>query len=230
MSEKLPTVQVPKTDLTPKELLVIEQFKENGLPGVSDVPEDKLYKMLDMYMTGSTYTQIANFLGVRRNIVIYLAHVSNWYEMKQEGLNEIQENLKNRIIEAKTRNSEFMLLLVQSWQKKMTTHLKHFLSTNDPEHMETIDLKEMAALMKAIDMVNALDNTGKSPKGQAPTVGLNLGDGVDIEKTGENTVSITPKPVGSLLQQYANKRREEEKASLSKKPDIEVNKGETDED
>lgn len=214
----LPTlITTQTTDFTQSELDKIKHYKEQGMPGLTEVDDAKLYRMLELYLTGSTYSQIASMLRLKKVIVLYLAETSNWYTAKQEYENETKEKIKNSVISAKLRNAEFMLLLVQAWRKRLGNKLEQYLSTNDPEHMDDIDLKEVAALMKAIEMVNDLDNTGKDSKGKTPAIGLNLGNGVIVEKTGENQVSITPKEstIKGLLQKYA----------VSKESDIKDKKG-----
>ena len=230
---KLPTLQ-EATDISLSEMEKINKYMENGLPGISEITDSQLYRMYELYLSGSTYTQIANTLMIKKVVVLYLAHKSDWYTSKKEHLNEIQENVKNRVLESKIRSSEFMLLLVQSWQKKIGNQLVKYLSTNDKEHMEEIDLKEVSQLMKAIEMVSELDNYGKDSKGKTPAVGLNLGNGVTVEKTGDNKITITPKEekIGDILKQYADSKREEEKNKLIEKQKhdiIEVTKGVKDE-
>ena len=213
---------IPDTDITEIELGKIQLFKEQGLPGIGDVTDAQLHRMLDLYLTGSTYTQISNLLGVKKIYILYLSQSSGWYTIKKEYLCEIQEKIKNRVIDAKLRNSEFMLTLVQSWQKKIGNQLNRYLATNDPQHMEDIDLKEVTQLMKAIEMVNELDNSGKDSKGKTPAIGLNIGGGVNIQKTGNDSISITPKEtsIGDMLEQYANERRDKEKETSNKRSDI----------
>lgn len=203
-----------ETDISDSEMNKVRLYIEHGMPGLVDIKESQIYQMIDLYLSGSTYTQIANTLELKKVTVMYLAQSQNWYMMKQEYLNEIQEKIKNRVVDSKLRSQEFMLTLVQAWQKKVGKQLTKYLSTNDPQHMEDLDLKEIAQLMKAIEIVNDLDNTGKSPGGKPPAIGLNLGsEGVTVEKTGHNTISITPKEksVGDILKQYADSNREKEK-------------------
>lgn len=228
MSDKLQVI-VQDTDLTPSELNKVQIYKQNGLPGVTEVTDAMMHRMLDLYLTGSTYSQISQMLNVKKTTILYLAHVGQWYVTKKDYINEAQENMKGRVFNAKLRNQEFMLLLVQAWQKKIGHKLTKYLATNDDEHMNEIDLKEVAQLMKAIDMVNNLDNTGKDAKGKTPLIGLNPGNGVVIQKTGENSVSITPKDdtIGDMLEKYANDRREQEKETIQiTKSDIDNNQKE----
>jgi hypothetical protein len=214
----LPTL-VPTTDLTQVEMDKVSKFKEDGCPHIGDVTNAQLYRMLDLYLSGSTYTQIASILQLKKVLVLYLAHTNDWYETKREYLNEIGEKIKNRVVDAKLRNQEFSMLLVQAYQKRLSQKLNSYLSTNNPEHIDSINLKEVAQLMKAMEMINDSDGSGKSLR--PSPIGLNLGAGVVIEKTGESQISITPKEitVGSLLQKMADERREKERKLLSG-PDI----------
>jgi hypothetical protein len=220
MSNQLTTIQ--DTDLTESELVKVQHYKEEGLPGISVVTDEQLAKMLELYITGSTYTQISKTLNVKKVIIQYFAHTTGWYETKKEYLNEIQEKIKTRVIDAKLRNKEFMLTLVQAWQKKIGSQLLRYLATDNNQHMEDIDLKEVAQLMKAIEMVNDLDDTGKDSKGKTPAVGLNLGNGVVVERSSDNKLTITPKEssIGDLLQEYADNQRSKENVVSISKSDI----------
>ena len=203
-----------ETDISASEMVKVRTYTEHGMPGLVDITESQIYQMINLYLEGSTYTQIANILKVKKVLVMYLAHNQNWYAVKREYLDEIQEKIKNKVVDSKLRSQEFMLTLVQAWQKKIGNQLTKYLSTNDVEHMNDIDLKEIAQLMKAIEIVNSLDNAGKSPNNKTPAIGLNVGDGVTVEKTGNNTISITPKStsIGDLLKKYADGNREKEKS------------------
>ena len=210
---------VPTTDLTTADLEKVAKFIERGLPGVADATDAKLFRMYELYLSGSTYSQIASMLEIKRIIVIYFSHANSWYETKAEYLSEIQDKIKNRIVDTKLRNKEFMLLLVQAWQKKIGGKLNRYLATNDSQHMDEIDLKEVAQLMKAIDMINELDESGKNPQGKTPAIGLNMGGmGVTVERTGDDRISITPnapESLGSVLQRYADESRKKEKVAIA---------------
>lgn len=222
----LPAIQ--ESDMTESDLIKVKTFMEEGMPGLANVTNAQLYRMYDMYLTGSTYSQISTMLGIKRTVILYLSHNSGWYDSKQEHMREIQESIKNRVAESKVKNKEFMLLLVQSFRKKIGHKLANFLATNDEQHMDDIDLKEIAQLMKAIEIVDGLNNEGKDSKGKTPAVGINVGDGVTVEKTGENTISITPKEhsIGDMLKQHADSMREKERKVLTevKSHDINDNK------
>lgn len=227
MSNELATIK--DTDLSELELDKIRSYMEAGLPGIGDINSTQLHRMLELYMSGSTYTQIAHTMEIKRVIVTYLAHINNWYLAKREGLNEIQEKIITRVLDSKLRNQEFRLLLIQAWQKKIGKQLTKYLSTNDEGHIDGIDLKEVAQLMKAMEWVDSLDNSGSkgSKNKDGPAVNINIGAGASIQKTGDNKLDITPGPpsIGDMLANIANTQRAEQKLkeNLTKKPDIENN-------
>ena len=224
----LPTV-IQETDIMESEMVKVNQFIEDGLPGLVNITDSQMYRMYDLYLTGSTYSEISSTLNIKKVIILYLSHNSGWYTSKKEYLSEVQEKIKNRVVESKLRSHVFMLQLVQSWQKKIGHKMTAFLATNDPAHMDEIDLKEVAQLMKAIEMVNDLDSTGKGSNGKASPIGINVGNnGVTIEKSGDNKISITPNEtkIGDILKQHADSHREEERKKLfdvEKKRDIDNN-------
>ena len=65
--------------------------------------------------------------------------------------------------------------------------------------------------MKSVDLLDKI-STEKIPTNSRPTVGLNLGDGVTVQKIGENEVSITPKQKThqEMLKEFADLKRAEE--------------------
>lgn len=214
------------TDLTGTELTKIKEFKDKGLPGIGEITDEQMNRMLELYLSGSSYSQISSILRVKRIYVTYFAHISDWYSLKESYLQELHERMKGDIVDAKLRNSEFMLLAIRAWQKKIKNNFTAYLATGNLEHMDRVSVKEMTLLMKAMEMISDWDETGKSKGNKQPAIGLNLGAGVIVEKTGNDQVTITPKEatVGSLLKRYKSSSQE----ALSNTSDINKNEDEND--
>ena len=220
--ENLPA-EKPPTDLTEKDMERINDFIGSGRPGLTKIDETTLYRMMDLYLSGSTYGQIASTLNLTRPLVMYVAHTYEWYPAKLEYLAEIKEKIKNRVIDSKLVSQDFLLLLTQAWQKKIGQKLKKYLATDDPTHADEINLKEVASLLKTIEMIKELNEEGKDKKGNRPTIGLNVGEGIDLERTGDNKITVTPKQksIGEMLKKFANERRDEENdKKTNKRSDI----------
>lgn len=226
MSEdKKVTTDNKTTDLNESDMVRIEAFIEKGMPGLSAIDDAVLYRMTELYLSGSTYWQIAHTLNLSRPLVLYVSHTYGWYPAKKEYLMELQERIKGRVIDSKLVSQDFLLLLTQAWQKKISKSLKKYLATDDTTHTEEIDLKEVSQLLKTIEIIKDLNNEGKDSKGRTPAVGLNVGDGVTIERSGDNKVTITPKEktLGDVLKKFADSRRAEaSKGKNENKSDIVV--------
>lgn len=223
MSEETLPAEPKKTDISDEDMKKISKFIEDGLPGISKINESTLYRMTDMYLSGSTYHQISAAMSLKKPLVLYVSHTYGWFDAKREYIAELQEQIKSRVIDAKLLSQDFLLLLTQAFQKKIGNKLRKYLATDDDAHTEEINLKEVAQLLKTIEMISDLDNEGKNIRSRNPSVGLNLGDGVTIERSGDNKVTITPKEktLGDMLQKYADIRREEESnAAKLKSSDI----------
>jgi antitoxin component of MazEF toxin-antitoxin module len=215
MSENLPTLKA-ETDLSEKDLEKVHQFKGEGLPGLAKLNETDFYRMTEMYMNGLTYWQISTTLNISRPLVMYLSHTYQWYPAKQEYLSELQEKIKGRVIDSKLASQDFILLLIQAYQKRIGGKLKQYLATDDGERADEINLKEIDKVLKAIEILQNLSGDGKSSAGKTPAVGLNLGDGVTIERSGDNKVTITPaidKHLSGMLKKMADERRAEQNKS-----------------
>jgi antitoxin component of MazEF toxin-antitoxin module len=222
MPNSLDVTQASATDLSDYDLRAVQEYEDSGLPNISKIDDPTLYRMLELYLGGHTYRQISSTLNIKKVTIMYLSHKYKWYDAKREHLAELQEHMKNRIAEAKLMSQDFLLLLTQAWQKRIGRQLRAYLATDNPEHANQIDLKEVNQLMKTIELINALDSEGKDSKGKTPAVGLNLGDGVTIEKSGENKITITPKEktIGDMLKKFADNRREEESKNKPRVHDI----------
>lgn len=220
-------VQAPSTDISEADMKKVQEYIVAGLPGISAVNDTVLYRMLDLYLSGSTYWQISNCTNIKRTVVLYLSHNFNWYMAKREYLAELDRQIKGRVIDAKLVSQDFLLQLTQMFEKKIGQKIKRYMATDDSSHADEINLKEIDKYIKSLETLKSLGEDGRDSKGRPPAVGLNLGDGVTIEKTGDNKVTITPnakeKTIGDMLAQFANARREEENnARPTKKSDRET--------
>lgn len=219
MSENNPAVvSENSTDFTDKDLAQINTYIEAGLPSIAQVDGEMLTRILDLYLSGKPYRQISTILNVNKSIILYLSHKYNWFQLRKEYLEDLEQTVRGRLMESKLVNQDFLLLLTQMWQKKIGDHIVKYLATGKVEHANAIDLKEVDKYLKTIEILHRLGGAGSGGGNSAPAVGLNLGDGVTIEKKGDNTVEITPKgkAIGDALKAFADSRREEEKIPIKK--------------
>ena len=201
----------PETDITGKNAEAVQRFIDEGLPRVISPDHSTYHKMVEMYMSNQTYSQIASATRSPKAMVMFLSKKYNWFAHKQAYLMELEEGMKRRVIEDLLVSQDFRLQLVQMWHKKLGKKLSKYFSTNNEEHLD-LDLKELDRYLKVVDSLKESIQPPKSSGQGSPTVGLNLGDGVTITKKGDNEVEITPKQkaIGDILQEYADMKRQEE--------------------
>jgi len=209
--EKKPTVIVePTTDLSQDDMAKVVAYAEAGMPGLAQLDQAKYHKVMDLYLDGKSYRQISQIVRVDKTLIMYLSNKFNWYMMRREYLHELDNAERQRLIESKIESKDFLLQLTHAWKRKIGGNITKYLQTDDERFMNEIDLKEVDRYLKAIDIIHKLSY---DKDGGKPAVGLNLGEGVTIKKTGDNEVEITPKQktMGDALKQFADMRREEER-------------------
>lgn len=220
MSDNVPA-EKPTSDLTALDLAKIERFVANGSPGFNLSDEAKITQMMDLYLSGKTYSQIARITRCPKELVMVYSQRLNWYPLKLEYQEELMNSMRGRIVAAKMQSQDFLLQLSQMWQKKIGKKMDQYMSTGDESHADSISLKEIDKYLKTLETLNKLTAEG-GPKGDKPLVGVNVGDGVSITKQQDGSVEITPKAktIGSMLETLANQRREAEAAKQVKTSDI----------
>lgn len=215
-NKNVPVVpEQPQNDFSQKDLETIQAYQAGGLQGIAVVDEKKMASMLEMYLSGKTYRQIARTMQINKEIVLYMSYKFNWFELRQEYLVDMESSMRGRVLEAKIVNQDFLLQLQAMWQKKIGNKINKYLATDNEEFANEIDLKEVDKYLKTVELLQKLGSEGKAPTADntRPMVGVNAGDGVTIVRKGENEIEITPKSkaIGDALKMFADSRREEEK-------------------
>ena len=204
----------PTTDMTPQEIEKLNAFVEEGLPGISKVTPEVIEKMAGLYLSGKTYGQVSNIVRQPKAAVMFIARRDNWFSVRQDYLQELDERMKTRVAEAKLMSQDFMLDLMQTFQKKISKKMQRYMATENEDIANEINLKDIATYIKTLEALNKSMGDYRSNDGanQPSPVGINLGEGVTVQKNQDGTVEITPKQkaIGEILKQYADKRRQEE--------------------
>jgi hypothetical protein len=215
-----------ETDLTSRELEIVQKFKDDGLPGIAAANEVVMTKALDLYLAGKTYLEICTITSSRKEVILYLAQKFNWYGTKMEFLEILNATIAERIMHAKLTNMDFVLQIQQFYKKKIGSRLTRYLASGDEEIANSINDKDIDRFAKYVDLMDKLTTEKGQMNPRGPAVGLNLGDGVTITKVGDE-VTITPRnrTAGEMLSELANFKRAEESKTINdiKGKDTETN-------
>lgn len=217
MSDENKSMVVPEqpiNDFTSKDLEVIKAYQEAGLPGIGVVDEKKIASLLEMYLSGKTYRQMAMTMSIKKDIVLYISHKFKWFDLRNEYLADLEISMRGRVLENKIADQDSLLNLAAMYRKKIGLNVNKYFATDDVNFANEIDPKEVDKYLKVIDAIQKLTSEGKAPSdNNRPMVGVNAGDGVTITRKGDNEIEITPKSkaIGDALKMFADSRREEEK-------------------
>ena len=216
MSNDKQVALIPHADFTIKDLEIIEKFKEDGMLGLHTLVDTDVERMMSLYMDGKSYREIASLLKKNKAIVLFLAHKFKWFELRREYLDELQTTLKDKVMESKLQSQQFLLHLLTAYEKKIGRNADQYLRTDNVDFHDRIDKNDVGTLMKIMELLHKLSSENFASPNDKALVGLNgLGEGMTITKTGANSVEITPKsPFASKLKQFADLKRQQEKAGL----------------
>lgn len=217
MSDQKEVAILPQNDFTMKDLETIEKFKEAGMLGLHTLKDTDVERCMALYMDGKSYRQIAGVLKIKKDVILFLAHKFKWWELRKEYLDELQATLRDKVMESKLQSQEFLLELVLAYQKKISKNVHQYLRTDNQEFADRIDQKDITTICKVMELLHRLSAENFANPNDKSLVSLNgMGEGVNITRTGNNSVEITPKgpsPFGSKLKQFAELKREQERAS-----------------
>ncbi|HEY5235635.1 MAG TPA: hypothetical protein VIJ14_05615, partial [Rhabdochlamydiaceae bacterium] len=205
---------VPSGDFTLKDMEQIQKFKDEGLIGLASVDLLDIERAMALYIDGKTYRQITNTLKIKKEVILWAAHKYKWHELRTQYLEELGATLPTKVLESKLQSQEFFLHLILAYQKKIGKNIDKYLRTNDEQWHDKVDVKDINTLLKITELLHNLDSQNLSNPGDKSLINLNgMGEGMTITKTGANSVEITPKsPFSSKLKQFADIKREQEKA------------------
>lgn len=224
MSEetKLPTLNgvmnelAVRKEFTKQDLIELEEYKAQGLPDIATATPEILKKVMELYLEGRTYREISMTLKVKRAMVMYLAQRFDWWSIRRNYLEEMQNQITQRVIDSKLSSQTFLLKLIHNWERKMGKQIDAFVRSGEEPKGGVIDFKEVDKYLKTVEVLHKLtsDTSGKL---RQPAIGLNVGDGVTISKDG-NTMVISPaskeRTVAEMLKQIADAKRQEDEEKL----------------
>ena len=203
---------IPIADFTVKDLETIQKFRDDGMLGLHTLKENDCERAMALYLDGKSYRQIASVIEIKKEVILFLSHKFKWFEMRKEYLEELQATMKDKIMEAKLSDQEFLMHLSLAYKKKISKNINKYLKTDESQFSDKFDSKDVSTWLKISDMLHSISSENIGKPSDKSLVGLNgLGEGVTITKTGTNSVEITPKsPFSTKLQAFANFKREQE--------------------
>jgi len=211
MSEnKLEPVKYPP-DMDPKEVAVLEEFVNEGLPLISKVDDNSILEWFNLYLAGKSYLQIAENTKSKIEHILYIANKFKWHERKMNHYNNVLGKIEQRVLATKVESAEFLLDVITFFHKKHGTKINDFIKTGKEDLLKNIHLGELDKYYKSLDALQKvlskpLENPNLSPSAPPanPAVHIHIGDST-VQKKEDGSLTITS------LKDVANKKRNEQK-------------------
>jgi hypothetical protein len=193
-----------KTDMTFEEEQDLQKFVEKDMPGLSAVTDDQLAQLFSMYMKGKTYTEIAQAMKVKKQVLLCLSHQNDWYLKKAEYYNAIQKNIQNRLIQTKIDSVNFLADVIGAYHKDLGDKVAKVLATGG-KITEFLDGKEMTVYFRALEKIENMATPKRDPGEGKPGININIsGDAKTKVSDDGKTLEIESSSTGEILKNLAN--------------------------
>lgn len=179
-------------DMNEHDIRSLEQYIEEGLPGVSQVSQEKLKQAIEMYLDGYTYFDIASRVGIKKKIILYISHKHNFYEMKMDNYKNMMQSLGQKFEVASIKSAYFLTDLMSSIESYYREMLVKYQVSKDPRIMESEDFKKITTYLKVLEQVQKIANPPeKDHDKKGPFMGINLPHGGILRKIDDNTLEVS---------------------------------------
>lgn len=196
MSNKIE--EVKPTDMTSREIDDLAKFKEHGLPGISEaLTQQNIEAMITMYLNGSSYTDIAMKLSIKRHFITYTAEKHNFYQMKLDHYETLVKQIKEKTQIASLKG----LTLLTDWMGSVENYyqdiIHRYTMTKDKKLMESADFENLKLYMKCLEFVQKSLNPDSDKK--APLSNLIVPPGSTVTKIDDNTIHVGSSPTSQAV-------------------------------
>lgn len=173
-------------DMSLKDMKSIEKYRENGCPGLVKITDADVVKVLNLYMSGLTYSEISRNLKIKKDIILYLSHRNNWFQKRLDKIEDISHSLLDKIAQSKKETANTLALANTTLSKYVSEKLQNYIATGDPKFIEDMDDKVLSSLIKSNE---ALDRLLKG-NGGVPDIQINLNQTTNNDKPQDIEVKV----------------------------------------
>ena len=194
-------------DISPEERRSLQDYIDNGRPGLVKTTESDIFKWFEMYMSGKTYTEIAKVNGVRKDLVVYMSNKMKWFDKKMEHYSDLASSLSMKSAAMKLETANTLHSIVMRLSKYYNDKMAR--SSVDPTIVDTLDTRLMQQYNKSIEMFNKVMGDSSKPDSSEPKnplVNINMTGG-SIKQIDDDTIEITDEMAGDLLKTLAGMKK-----------------------
>lgn len=177
-------------DMTDREAQSLDQFIQDGLPGIATLTDDKVKKIFEMYMNGEPFGAISSGTGVKKNIVLYIAYKHGLYDMKMEMLTQMVEAAKTKANIVSLRSVDFLSDVMTGFENYYRDIFNRYRNSKMPNVVESASFENLKTYIKVLETLQKITNP-QDDKGRGG-INLNLPQGASFRKIDDKTIEVTP--------------------------------------
>jgi hypothetical protein len=183
-------------DMNQEEKIELKKFREDGLPGINQIREADIIKWQKLYLSGKTYVEISEIAQKPKVLILFISDKLGWFEKKINYYNDVTVKVFEKLEQIRMESMNTIATMISGWNKLYGDKFNSFLTDNNSLTLENMDNKQIPQYYKAIELLDKLtENVLKKPidepkKEKGALVNINVGDNINITKTGENSVEV----------------------------------------
>lgn len=179
-------------DFSVEESKALADYISNGCPGLSKITDDKTFSWFQLYLSGKTYSEIAEITGDKRDLILYISNKLKWNEKRLKYYDDISSNITTKVSQAKIESMNTISTIVSGLNKYYEDIFNKYLKTKDKSIIDALDTKLLTQYHKSLDSLSDL-MFDKAKDKKAPTVNVNIGSSAEIKKVDDNTIEVKDK-------------------------------------
>lgn len=203
-------------DMTLEERESLQNYKENGLPGIGVADDSNQFQWLNLYMAGKTYTEISDIVSVKKDIILFIADKYKWYEKRVKHYEDLVNNLIEKTTRAKLEGASAVSSIISALNKYYANKFNKYLSTNDDTIIEGLDPKILVQYYKSLETLDKLMASAKpvnpaepgTTNPNSPIVNVNLGGNANLKQNEDGSLEISDNTAGKLLLELSKIKKE----------------------
>lgn len=167
-------------DLSKQERDMLRSFKDNGMPGLIKITEEQIVKMREMYVSGASYTSIANSFRTKKAIILFLSEKGGWLEERAERAQENLKVIREVVPYIQNDNVVFLAEISEFFKQYYRKKIEEYNRSGDDRIVQTTSLNALEKYLKCFKMLQDAMG-GKDGEGtKNPMVHLHLGENSNV--------------------------------------------------
>ena len=195
--------------MTPAEKKTVQEFKDNGAPGIAKIEDSNVAQFFKLYMTGHTYAEIAQITNKKKEIILYVSQRNEWHTKKMDYFNDLAIHFADKSRQSKLESANVVVQATAAFGKYISEEMQRFIKTGDKTIIENFDSKTFTNFIKSIETLDKLLGGGGNTGGAGiPKVDINLsGSEHKVKETSEGIEITTKAENGDTLSLLANYKK-----------------------